>query len=322
MDILMTGGSGRIGGYALRELLGAGHSVATFNRSEPPVEGSTFLRGDITDIGQVKAACQGRDAVLHLAAVPGPGRATPDRLMLVNVMGTVNVLQAAVEAGVGQVVFASSGAATGFSFQSRKIVPRYLPIDEEHPCEPQDEYGLSKLLGELTCRRYTAAHGIRTVCLRINNGWSLDRESAEVAVRSGFAKSDSVEQLWEERYLKSVEDAGGDWPIPGQPRPEDLLWAVTDARDVAQAIRLALENEDIQHEVFHVNGSDTSSRTETPDLISRHFAGVPLTGPLQGHASLVSHEKATRLLGFRPRYTWRDSDFSRWLERRQGLSAP
>ena len=243
MKILVTGGSGTIGGYVLRELLPAGHSVTSFSRTAPRVEGADFVKGDIMEPAQLAAACHNQDAVIHLAAVPGPGRATPAQLLNVNVIGSVNVLEAAVQAGIGKVVFASSGAATGFSFQKQEFLPRYLPLDEEHPCEPQDEYGLSKLLAELTCKRYSDAFGIRTICLRINNNWYLERASAEVAVRSGWAQQFTVEELWLQRYVKTIEDAEGDWPTPGPPAPRKLLWAFTDARDAAHAFRLAVENE-------------------------------------------------------------------------------
>ncbi len=328
MKILVTGGSGTIGGYVLRELLQAGHSVTSFSRTAPRVAEAGFVKGDILAPGQLADACQDQDAVIHLAAVPGPGRATPAQLLHVNVIGTVNALEAAVDAGVGKFVFASSGAATGFSFQREEFLPRYLPLDEEHPCEPQDEYGLSKLLGELTCKRYSGAFGIQTVCLRINNNWYLERASAEVAVRSGWAQQFTVEELWSNRYVKTVEDAEGDWPTPGPPAPRKLLWAFTDARDAAQAFRLAVENDTIRHDVFLINGSDTCSKESTPRLIDRlrrslsegganaAWPEIPVKAQLAGYATLWSHAKATRLLGYQPRYTWRQSDFRTWMETR------
>ena len=315
MKILVTGGSGLIGSYVLRDLLRAGHTVSDYSRGAPLVKGVEFIQGDIMDSERLAQACQGHDAVIHLAAVSGPGRAQPDQMIEVNVVGTVRVLEAALGAGVGKMVFASSGAATGFCFQKREMVPDYLPIDEEHPCEPHDEYGLSKLLAEVTCKRYSDAYGIRTLCLRVNNSWYLKREEAEVATQSGgWAKGLTVEEIWTRRYRKTVENAPeGEWPVPGPPAPRMVLWAFTDARDTAQAFRLAVENEEILHEVFLLSGDDTCSRVETPALLSRHYPDVSLKEPLQGHASLWSHQKATRMLGYQPQYTWRKSDFADWL---------
>ena len=139
-----------------------------------------------------------------------------------------------------------------------------------------------------------------------------------MAVRSGWARGMTVEDLWAQRYLKAVEDSEGEWPVPGPPRPRSILWAFTDARDAAQAFRLAVESEGIEHEVLLIGGNDTCSTVETRELISRHYPGVPLKAPLEGHASLFSNEKASRMLGYRPRYTWRASDFRDWMDSQTG----
>lgn len=316
MNVLVTGGSGTIGGYVLRSLLEAGHVVTCFSRTEPRVTGVRFIMGDVTELDQIDRACHGHDTIIHLAAVPGPGRATLAQMLHVNVTGTGLVLEAALRAGVGKVVFASSGAVSGFSFQNKDILPQYLPLDEQHQCEPHDEYGLSKLLAEITCRRYTDAFGLRTICLRINHNWYVDREGAEVAVLSGWAQNLSVDELWTQRYQKCLQDAEGNWPVPGPPRPRNLLWAVTDARDAAQAFCLAVENDSIQHNVFQISGPETCSLVETETLLARYFPDIPLKSVLKGFDSLVSHAKATKLLGYRPQYSWRESDFAVWLANR------
>jgi nucleoside-diphosphate-sugar epimerase len=214
---------------------------------------------------------------------------------------------------VPKVVFASTNAALGFTFQKTEIAPRYLPVDEEHPSEPHDSYGLSKLLGEQVCKSYSDAYGLRTICLRINNNWYLDRPGVEIAVQSGWAKGMSVEDLWKMRYQRTVENLTDHWPSPGPVSPRKNLWAVTDARDAAQAFRLAVDNTGVTHGVFEINGGDTCSYIETGELVKRYFPGVPVREPLSRFQPLVSHRKAALELGFRPQYTWRDSDFSRWL---------
>jgi nucleoside-diphosphate-sugar epimerase len=307
MKILTTGGAGKIGDYVLRELLQSGHRVTDFGRSAPLVPGVEYVAGDVRDLDQVRAACRGFDAIIHLAAVPSPvGIAPPEHLWAVNVTGTFNVLEAAACEKVPKVVFASSGAALGFNFQTHPMTPRYLPIDEEHPCEPSDEYGLSKLIGDLTCKRYADAYGMQAISLRINHNWYLDREGVEVAVRSGWRKT-TVEQQWE-GYRQNVEN-----PERGGTR---TLWAVTDARDAAQALRLAVENDAVRGETFYINGDDTYSFVESQTLVERYFPGVPLARSLPGFATLFSADKAKRMLGFAPRYTWRDSDFRKWLDQR------
>ena len=155
---------------------------------------------------------------------------------------------------------------------------------------------------------------MQTICLRINNNWYLDRESAQMLLGRGWAKDlKTVEELWKARYFKTIKEPDSIYPVPGPPSPKNILWAVTDARDAAQAFRLAVENESVTHDVFCINGYDTCSEEKTPDLLSRHYPNVPLRSPLESFASLVSHEKATRVLGYKPRYTWRKSDFSVFL---------
>jgi len=302
-----------LGGYIHRELVKAGHAVTSYARHAASVEGANSVIGDIVDLDRLKQAMPDHEAVIHLAGVTGPGRATPEKLIHTNVMGTVHVLEAARATGVKKVVFASSGAATGFSFQRHEILPRYLPIDENHPTEPEDEYGLSKLLAETTCKRYSMAFGIRTICLRVNHAWYVDREGASIAIQRGWAKGLSVEDLWTGRYRKCLLEPEGTWPIPGPPSPRNLLWAVGDARDVAQAFRLAVEDRELLHEVFAINSHETCSFVPTRELIARYFAQVPVRTVLDGFATLVSCEKATRLLGYQPNYSWRTSDFRDWL---------
>jgi nucleoside-diphosphate-sugar epimerase len=323
---LVTGGNGLLGSYVVRELLLAGHEVTNFARHPSGTVGAESTVGDITDLPTLRAAVVGHDAVVHMAGVPGPGRTTPDQLLHTNVMGIVNVLESAVRNGVRKVVFASSGAATGFSFQRSEIVPRYLPIDEDHPAAPQDEYGLSKLLGEVTCKRYSAAYGVRTICLRVNHAWYVDRRGASAALStsaatSSWARGISVEELWSTRYWKVLSEPDGDWPSPGPPSPKNLLWAVGDARDVARAFRLAVEDASIVHDVFAINADETCSFTPTSELVRRHYPYVALAGPVDGFATLVSIEKAKRLLGYKPQFGWRSSDFRTWLQT-SGLLKP
>ena len=314
MKILVTGGSGTIGSYLLRELAQRGHTLSCYSRTQPVHDYATWLAGDVTDPEKTQSACEGHEAVMHLAAVPGPGRATTQQMLNVNLLSTVNVLEAAVNIGIDRIVFASSGAASGFTFQSHKIFPQYLPIDEAHPSQPHDDYGLSKLLAELTCKRYSSAYGIQTLCMRINHNWYLDREGAQLAVQSGWAKGMTVEELWDKRYRKVIQDPDGEWPRPGPPPPANVLWAVTDARDAVEALCLAVENTDIKHEVFNITGADTCSLTTTPELLAEHFPQVPVNGSLAGFSSLVAFDKATKMLGYKPKFTWRESDFMDWLK--------
>ena len=304
MNVLVTGGSGKIGGYVLRELLAAGHTVSNYSQTAPFVEPVRHIDGDITDLERMREASGDHDAIVHLAAVPGPGIKTPERLMYVNDRGTYTVLEAAVGAGARKVIFGSSKEAMNTDYRRSDTRPRYFPVDEEHAAEPRNEYGISKLINEITCKRFTEAYGIQTISLRINHNWYLDRAGAEVAVRSGWSRDRTVEEQWE-GYRRYIVDSD---------MGRSNLWTVTDARDAARAFRLAVENEAIGHEVFLINGADTCSLDETPTLAARHYGDVPLRRPLTGFDSFVSTVKARKLLGYEPRYTWRESEFREWME--------
>lgn len=314
MRVFITGGSGIMGGYVLRALLTAGHEVTNYSRTPQHSSDVRFIPGNIMDLEAMKLACSGHEAFVHLAAIPGPGRASPDQLLNVNVQGTVHALEAVIAADIPKFVFASSGAATGFSFQKKRLVPQYAPLDEEHPCAPQDDYGLSKLLSEVACRRYSDAFGTSTLCLRINNNWYLERQGAEVVVQSSWARGMTVEQIWSGRYRRMVQDRPDDvWPTPGPPSPSNLLWAVTDARDGAEAFVRAIEADGLHHEVFNITADDTTSLRPSSELMRTYYPETLLREPLCGFATLVSHEKASRLLGYHPQFSWRTSEFAEWL---------
>src|SRR5579864_2955051 len=112
MRVLVTGGNGMLGGYILRELIRAGHQVTSYARHPSPLDGADSVIGDVMDPAQLTRAMTGHDAAIHMAAFTAPGRAAPDQLMNLNLMGTMYVLEAARQTAVTKVVLASSGAAT------------------------------------------------------------------------------------------------------------------------------------------------------------------------------------------------------------------
>lgn len=161
--VAVTGSAGRLGQLIVRDLRGAGYDVVGMDRIAADVPG--YVLGSILDGECLARLFAGADAVVHTAALLSRGNAQAD-IFEVNTRGTWNVFDAATRAGVKRVVSFSSECAVGQCFQRVMRPPRYLPIDEAHPLEPQDAYSLSKQLGEDIARAFHRAGGPSVVLLR------------------------------------------------------------------------------------------------------------------------------------------------------------
>lgn len=174
MKILVVGGAGYIGSHVVREFLDAGHAVTVFDNLSSGLRQNlfpeaVFIEGDILEYPKLLSAMRGGfDALVHLAAFKAAGESMlkPEKYSLNNLNGTVNILNAALEAGVMRVVFSSSAATYG--------EPRYLPIDEKHPTEPENYYGFTKLEIERILGWYDKLRGMRFAALRYFNAAGYD----------------------------------------------------------------------------------------------------------------------------------------------------
>ncbi len=174
MKILVVGGAGYIGSHVAREFLDSGHQVDVYDNLSTgsrdnlfPEEG--FTEGDILDYPRLRDAMGlGYDALIHLAAAKAAGESMvkPEKYSLQNLNGTVNIINAALERGIARIVFSSSAAAYG--------EPKYLPIDEKHPTEPENFYGFTKLEIERILGWYDRLKGIRYAALRYFNAAGYD----------------------------------------------------------------------------------------------------------------------------------------------------
>jgi len=279
MRVMVTGGSGYVG-RAVVSRLSAAHEVTVYDKAEPEADVG-FCQGDILDLAALTRAFAQFEAVVHLAAIPAPGRDPDDRIMEVNVMGTERVVAAGAAAGVRRLVAASSDAALGFVFGEGKIVPEYLPCDEGHPLRPADPYGLSKLIDEEICRRYTRRAKIETVCLRYC--W-----------------------VWNEDHYRSIAELQRD-PI----RFVGQLWGYVDVRDVAQAVEKSLLAPNITHETLFISARRTFMVHPTLELIWAHLPPtVRLPRPEyfaeEPNRCLHDYTRATRVIGYLPEYDWEE----------------
>jgi nucleoside-diphosphate-sugar epimerase len=221
-NVLVTGSAGLLGRHVTREL--ASHCrVRGFDRVPSPDE-ALHTVGDITDRAAVRLACEGCDAVVHIAAIPNIWSGSGETIVQVNVTGTWNLLQSAEEAGVRRVVLCSSDSVLGFTVMSGCLLPpMYAPVDLAHPLRPTDPYALSKLLGE-----------------RIGESFVQRGRLEVIALRPVFVLY--PEMLGEVRE-RARNPAGYRGPMAGGPSAAGggPLWHYVDPRDAARAFRLALE---------------------------------------------------------------------------------
>jgi len=274
--IALTGGGGGVGRWIAEALVATGARVVNFDSARLDLKGVANLPADITQLGEVVSGFAGCDAIVHLAAVSAPGRATNNRLFHVNMQGTFNVLEAAALLGIQHVVLASSVNAVGMTFNLRPFVD-YLPMDEAHPCRPDEPYGLSKLAGELAAD-------------------SFARRYPHLSISSL-------------RFPQLVRPA--DYQAPGRDDGfwSRCLWAWCDVREAARAVTLALEVAWTGHEVFFVTAGDTPVAAVSQGLAAQWHPHAEIKTPLIGNAALISSAKAARLLGWTHQRTyaeWRD----------------
>jgi UDP-glucose 4-epimerase len=174
MKVLVIGGAGYIGSHVTRELLDKGHQAVVFDNlsfglRENLFPEAGFIHGDIMDYQALRRALGGNfDALIHLAAFKAVGESmiAPEKYSLNNISGAVNILNAASETGIKNIVFSSSAAVYG--------EPEYVPIDEKHPNKPANYYGFTKLEIERFLGWYDRLRDIHSVCLRYFNAAGYD----------------------------------------------------------------------------------------------------------------------------------------------------
>lgn len=280
--VVVTGGSGKLGRAAVTHLIDHGWQVAVLDKVRPATAPCPVIETDLTDFGQVSGALSavddrysGVDAVVHLAAIPAPGLSPNATIFKNNVLSSYNVFQAAKQAGIRNIVWASSETVLGLPFETP---PPYVPVDEDYAGRPETAYSLGKLVDEEVARQFCR--------------W--DPELKMIGLRF----SNVMEPQDYRRFPSFDEDASlRKWN----------LWGYIDARDGAQAIRKALEYKQPGMEVFIIANADTVMTRPNAELMAECFPDVPFRRPVEPNETLLSIEKARRLLGYEPEYSWRNS---------------
>jgi nucleoside-diphosphate-sugar epimerase len=278
--VVVTGGSGKVGRACVADLLAHGYEVVNVDAVPPAVENCPFVQADLSDFGQalevvseVDDRLRDIDALVHLAAIPAPGKNPNAIIFKVNTLSTYNVFEAARRVGIRNVVWASSETVLGIPFDTP---PPYAPVDEEYVGRPESAYSLSKLLGEEMAKQFC-------------------RWDPELKI-IGLRFSNVMEPADYERFPSFDGDASlRKWN----------LWAYIDARDAAQAIRKSIEAPIKGAEVFIIANADTVMSRASAELMAEVFPAVPLKDNLGGNETLLSIARARRLLGYDPQHGWR-----------------
>jgi nucleoside-diphosphate-sugar epimerase len=274
MRILVTGASGHIGRYVVRELVQAGHQVTGVDVAFARSPGVRSLLVDVTDAGQVYQVLveSQAEAVIHLGSWAGRVLVPASRTFGDNVRGTFNVFQACADLGVRRVIWGSSNHVYGVI----KAPPLYVPIDEAHPLRPADAYELSKVVGEQAAEYFVAQHGLEILSFRLMGVRVPSRLGAEI-----------------ERIAQA----------PGE--RIHLLWTRTDARDAATACRLAVEAKEIETGPYNITGRQVVLEEDSATLVRRYFGDeIEIRSSLVGRMSPLSCKRAEETFGYRPRYDW------------------
>ena len=175
MKIAVIGGAGYIGSHVSRELLDFGHEVLVYDNLSSGLrqnlfEEAVFIHGDILNSWELNNFFESAkpDGIVHLAALKAAGESmlSPEKYSVHNITGSLNILNAASKYGVKYIVFSSSAAVYGS--------PKYLPMDERHPTEPENYYGYTKLAIEQYLEWYGRLKGIKYAALRYFNAAGYD----------------------------------------------------------------------------------------------------------------------------------------------------
>ena len=280
--VAVTGAAGKLGRAVVRHLVDHGWDVLALDRVRPADPAVEFIAVDLTDHGQVLEVLTGSvdehgtppSAVVHLAAIPAPGLRPNSATVANNAPATWNVFNAARAAGIKNVVWASSETVLGLPFDT---APPYVPVDEDYPPRPESTYSLVKVLEEEMARQLCRWDPeLKMIGLRFSN--VMDPQ--DYAAFPGF-DADPLARKWN-------------------------LWGYIDARDGGQAVRLALEHQARGMDVFVIANADTVMSRSSAELVAEVFPGVPVRKELTGHETLLSIDKARRVLGFEPGHSWRD----------------
>ena len=249
MKVLVIGGAGYIGSHVVKELMAKGHQITVFDNLSSGLKqnlfkGNGFIKGDILNIKALdKAFAKGFDAFIHLAAFKAAGESMvcPEKYSVNNISGTINILNSAVSHGCLKMVFSSSAATFG--------EPQYLPIDENHPQNPENYYGFTKLEIERLMGWYDKIRGLKVAALRYFNAAGYDPEGVLYGLEKNPANLLPVMMEVAAGIREKLKVFGNDYPTRDGTCIRDYIHVT----DLARAHVMALEYISSKNESLTLN---------------------------------------------------------------------
>ena len=307
MNILVIGGAGYIGSHVTREFLDLGHKSVVFDNlssglKENLFPDAGFIHGDIHDYQSLSGAMKSLsfNAVIHLAASKAAGESmlNPEKYSRNNIAGTVNILNAACETGIKNIVFSSTAAVYG--------EPQYLPIDEKHPASPENFYGFTKLEIERFLVWYEKLKNIRYAALRYFNAAGYDVKGRIKGLEQNPANLIPVIMETACGIRKEMLIFGNDYDTPDGTCIRDYVHT----GDLASAHTLALDyiiknNRSITVNLASEKGYSVTEVLETARKITGKKITANITGRRAGDPAKLyaSSALAFELLGWKAKYS-------------------
>ncbi|TWA99198.1 NAD-dependent epimerase/dehydratase family protein [Bradyrhizobium stylosanthis] len=324
MKIVVFGGTGFVGLNLAEVLLARGHEVTLYDRAALPPSAQrsladhgarlTTVQGDITDAEAIDALiAKGCDAIVLGAAVTAGEdleRASPARVLEINVMAQIPILQAAIRHRVGRVVNLSSASAYGAAGQ------RVAVLDEETPCDPVSFYAISKFTSERSVARHAELFGGDFLSVRLS------------AVFGPWERPGSVRDTPSLQYQILAAFARGEPALLPAPGIKDWTYAP----DAAEAVAVLIEAERPRHRLYNISSGAAWSALQWGEAFAALHPGLEcrLASPGEktdiklhgGDRAPMSVKRMAEEFGWRARFGCAESAAAMsawWMQHKEGI---
>ncbi len=307
MNVLVTGGAGYIGSHIVKELCDQDIDVTVFDNFNTGLHENIdsragLIEGDIKNIDDLQKAFSSSSfsAVFHFAALKAVGESIerPDIYAKNNICGTLNILNIMADSNVKNIIFSSSAAVYG--------APQYLPIDENHPCSPENYYGYTKYAIEENLKWYSKLKGIRFVALRYFNATGYDINGAIKGQEKNPANLCPIVLETAAKMREKMQVFGNDYDTPDGTGIRDYVHV----NDLATAHVLAMrylmsENKDLIVNLGTGKGRSVMEMIDMAQKISGKTVQYEIVGRRAGDPQeiIASGDLAYKLLGWKAKYS-------------------